>query len=147
MLEKWTNTSSPCSREMKPKPFSALKNFTVPVAICTVSSLMVSSDGVPMPTQACPGTAPTPPFGSWPTHADRIGERCRYGCTHVQPGGEPLRRAHAREQRPNDPPAEPHLRRGSPPERDAGVLHGGAPSCCDLRRRPGWWCDRARLRR
>src|ERR1700704_5258776 len=32
MLEKWTNTSSPCSREMKPKPFSALKNFTVPVA-------------------------------------------------------------------------------------------------------------------
>ena len=31
MLEKWTNTSSPCSREMKPKPFSALKNFTVPV--------------------------------------------------------------------------------------------------------------------
>src|SRR4051794_24840251 len=33
MLEKWTNTSSPCSREMKPKPFSALKNFTVPVAI------------------------------------------------------------------------------------------------------------------
>src|SRR5215510_9680853 len=32
MLEKWTNTSSPSSREMKPKPFSALKNFTVPVA-------------------------------------------------------------------------------------------------------------------
>jgi len=26
------NTSSPCSREIKPKPFSALKNFTVPVA-------------------------------------------------------------------------------------------------------------------
>jgi hypothetical protein len=33
MLEKWTNTSLPPSREMKPKPFSALKNFTVPVAI------------------------------------------------------------------------------------------------------------------
>src|SRR6266545_5823269 len=32
MLEKWTKTSSPASREMKPKPFSALKNFTVPVA-------------------------------------------------------------------------------------------------------------------
>src|SRR5579872_568024 len=31
MLEKWTNTSSPCSREMKPNPFSALKNLTVPV--------------------------------------------------------------------------------------------------------------------
>src|SRR3982751_2831046 len=30
MLEKWTNTSSPCSREMKPKPLSALKNLTVP---------------------------------------------------------------------------------------------------------------------
>src|SRR5579872_112883 len=35
MLEKWTKTSSPCSREMKPKPFSALKNFTVPVATNT----------------------------------------------------------------------------------------------------------------
>src|SRR5680860_761808 len=30
MLEWWTNTSSPPSREMKPKPFSLLKNFTVP---------------------------------------------------------------------------------------------------------------------
>src|SRR5947209_18128933 len=41
MLEKWTNTSSPCSREMKPKPFSALKNFTVPVAK-PLSLLMLS---------------------------------------------------------------------------------------------------------
>src|SRR6186997_1018947 len=40
MLEKWTNTSSPPSREMKPKPFSALKNFTVPV----VKRLLFSSD-------------------------------------------------------------------------------------------------------
>src|SRR5215213_7411509 len=36
MLEKWTKTSSPCSREMKPKPFSALKNLTVPVATETL---------------------------------------------------------------------------------------------------------------
>src|ERR1700687_2582323 len=35
MLEKWTKTSSPCSREMKPNPFSALKNFTVPCATNT----------------------------------------------------------------------------------------------------------------
>ena len=35
MLEKCTNTSSPCSREMKPKPFSALKNLTVPCATTT----------------------------------------------------------------------------------------------------------------
>src|ERR687893_387633 len=34
MFEKCTNTSSPSSREMKPKRFSALKNFTVPVANC-----------------------------------------------------------------------------------------------------------------
>src|SRR5688572_29609226 len=40
MLEKWTNTSSPPSREMKPKPFSALKNFTVPV----VKRLLFSLD-------------------------------------------------------------------------------------------------------
>jgi hypothetical protein len=31
MLESWTKTSSPCSREMKPKPLSALKTITVPV--------------------------------------------------------------------------------------------------------------------
>jgi hypothetical protein len=37
MLEKWTNTSSPPSREMKPKPFSALKNFTVPVVMLVFS--------------------------------------------------------------------------------------------------------------
>src|SRR6476646_7591093 len=35
MLEKWTTTSSPCSREMNPKPFSALKNLTVPCATNT----------------------------------------------------------------------------------------------------------------
>src|SRR4029450_13427441 len=39
MLEKWTNTSSLSSREMKPKPFSALKNFTVPVGTA-LSSLI-----------------------------------------------------------------------------------------------------------
>src|SRR5918997_4195764 len=39
MLEKWTNTSSPDSREMKPKPFSALKNFTVPVVTFSASLL------------------------------------------------------------------------------------------------------------
>src|SRR5664280_2193683 len=38
MLEKCTKTSSPCSREMKPNPFSALKNFTVPCATNTQSS-------------------------------------------------------------------------------------------------------------
>src|SRR4051794_25177807 len=32
MFEKCTNTSAPPSREMKPNPFSALKNLTVPVA-------------------------------------------------------------------------------------------------------------------
>src|ERR1700712_5652332 len=36
IFEKWTNTSSPPSREMKPKPFSALKNFTVPVVKITL---------------------------------------------------------------------------------------------------------------
>src|SRR5262245_38971509 len=33
MFEKCTNTSSPSGREMTPKPFSALKNFTVPVGM------------------------------------------------------------------------------------------------------------------
>src|SRR5262245_5880586 len=33
MFEKWTKTSLPPSREMNPKPFSELKNFTVPVAM------------------------------------------------------------------------------------------------------------------
>src|SRR5262245_65665807 len=44
MLEKWTNTSSPSSREMKPKPFSALKNFTVPVGTA-LSSLIRAGPG------------------------------------------------------------------------------------------------------
>ncbi len=39
MLEKCTKTSSPCSREMKPNPFSALKNLTVPCATNTQFSL------------------------------------------------------------------------------------------------------------
>src|ERR687898_2627600 len=33
MLEKWTNTSLPSSREMNPWPFSALNNLTVPAAM------------------------------------------------------------------------------------------------------------------
>src|SRR5882757_892320 len=33
MFEKWTKTSSPSAWLMKPKPFSALKNLTVPVGI------------------------------------------------------------------------------------------------------------------
>src|SRR5688572_1155038 len=32
MAEKWTNTSSPPSWEMKPKPFASLNHFTVPFA-------------------------------------------------------------------------------------------------------------------
>src|SRR4051794_4224055 len=43
MLEKWTKTSSAPSREMKPKPFSALKNFTVPVATLFSSLLFTAN--------------------------------------------------------------------------------------------------------
>src|SRR3954447_12851332 len=43
MLEKWTKTSSAPSREMKPKPFSALKNFTVPVATLFSSLLFTAT--------------------------------------------------------------------------------------------------------
>lgn len=39
MAEKCTKTSSPCSREMNPNPFSALKNFTVPCATNTQFSM------------------------------------------------------------------------------------------------------------
>src|SRR4051795_1126438 len=45
MLEKWTNTSSAPSREMKPKPFSALKNFTVPVAMFCFSVSIHANSG------------------------------------------------------------------------------------------------------
>src|SRR5271166_5240158 len=42
-LEWWTKTSSPSGRDTKPYPFSALKNFTVPVDMIAVSpSLLVS---------------------------------------------------------------------------------------------------------
>ena len=38
MLEKWTNRSfPPSSGVMKPKPFSSLNHFTVPVAIWVCS--------------------------------------------------------------------------------------------------------------
>src|ERR1035441_2706643 len=37
MAEKWTNTSSPFSRWMNPKPFPALNHFTVPVSFMLLS--------------------------------------------------------------------------------------------------------------
>src|SRR6266436_7859737 len=43
MAEKWTNTSSPLSRWMNPKPFPALNHFTVPVSFMVLSSLSLSS--------------------------------------------------------------------------------------------------------
>src|SRR6266700_832818 len=42
MAEKWTNTSSPLSRWMNPKPFPALNHFTVPVSFMFLSSLSLS---------------------------------------------------------------------------------------------------------
>src|ERR671916_186371 len=55
MFEKCTNTSSPSSREMKPKPFSALKNFTVPVANCL--SLQLRADPRDQLGDQCTGPA------------------------------------------------------------------------------------------
>src|SRR5271169_5413077 len=41
MAEKCTNTSSPFSREMKPKPLASLNHFTVPCSICFSNFLIV----------------------------------------------------------------------------------------------------------
>src|SRR3954449_7554551 len=58
MLEKWTNTSLPPSREMNPKPFSALKNFTVPVVNC------LSSHQKDPPDQRAAATLAATPYRS-----------------------------------------------------------------------------------
>src|SRR5699024_1105596 len=41
IAEKCTNTSSPPSRSMKPKPFSALNHFTVPCSMLKSSSCLL----------------------------------------------------------------------------------------------------------
>src|SRR5579872_739972 len=44
MEEKWTNTSSPLFREMKPYPFAALNHLTVPVSFINVSFVLSSDE-------------------------------------------------------------------------------------------------------
>src|SRR5437667_8044614 len=46
MLEKWTKTSPPSGREIKPYPFSLLKNLTVPVGIATFLCCAGEGSGV-----------------------------------------------------------------------------------------------------
>jgi hypothetical protein len=41
MAEKWTNTSSPLSRAIKPNPLAALNHFTVPVSFKKASFLVI----------------------------------------------------------------------------------------------------------
>jgi len=47
MAEKWTKTSSPFSRWIKPKPLPALNHFTVPVSF-TIPHLLESLRSCPI---------------------------------------------------------------------------------------------------
>src|SRR5258706_10778793 len=44
---KWTNTSSPPSREMKPKPFAALNHLTVPFSMERILSCICDCPAQP----------------------------------------------------------------------------------------------------
>src|SRR4051794_14440339 len=65
--------SSSCSREIKPKPLSALKNFTVPCA--TKNSFLIATDQPVRPIRTGHSTAWAPWYRSCRPEADRAPDR------------------------------------------------------------------------
>src|SRR5829696_823905 len=98
MLEWWTKRSlPPSSGVMKPKPFSSLNHFTVPVAmmLCSLREVVVlrNAEGADAST-ANAGTALRP--GSCPApeslRVDGSRSFCRHGPEHVDLRGPARRR-------------------------------------------------------
>src|SRR5205814_6827755 len=72
IAEKWTNTSSPPSWEMNPKPFASLNHFTVPLATVVLLRLR-NPRGSPLRPRRAAGDAPTPPRGFRQNKKPRVG--------------------------------------------------------------------------